>query len=166
MADCAYILISKVSIWLNLKDINEMKRLDPTDRQLIAALKQDGRASITTLAGRLGVSRATVQNRMSRLVSSGVIQRFTIDLDAMGSDDQIHAVMMIALQGNLARSITRALRGMPEIASLHTTNGSWDLVARIETSSLPEFDRLLREVREITGVVNSETCLLLDTATG
>jgi len=143
-----------------------MSSLDPTDRRLIAALKLDGRASITTLAGQLGVSRATVQTRLNRLVSSGVIQRFTVELDAMGADDRIHAVMMIELQGNLARAVTRALRRMPEIVSLHTTNGAWDLVARIETPSLPEFDRVLREVREISGVLKSETCLLLDTATG
>ena len=58
------------------------------------------------------------------------------------------------------------LRAMPEIVSLHTTNGTWDLIARVETTSLPEFDRVLREVREIRGVLNSETCLLLDTAKG
>ncbi len=141
-----------------------MRGLDAIDRRLIAELKLDGRASVTRLAGLIGVSRATVQARMDRLTESGVIQRFTVELDAMGADERIHAVMMIEIQGALARAVTRALQRMPEIVSLHTTNGTWDLVARIETSSLPGFDRVLREVREVTGVLNSETCLLLDTA--
>ena len=132
------------------------------DRKLVAALKQDGRASITRLAQTLGQSRATVQARLDRLIGSGVIQRFTIDVDASADTDMIRAVMMIELEGVLTRSVTRKLKLMPAIVSLHSTNGTWDLVAQIETVNLPEFDRVLREIREIKGVLNSETSLLLN----
>ena len=135
------------------------------DRRLIAALKKDGRASITNLAALLGQSRATVQARLQRLVSAGIIQRFTIDLDATVDAQLIRAVMLIELEGTLARSVTASLRRLPEIASLHTTNGAWDLVAHIETASLSEFDRILRQTREIKGVLNSETSILLNRAT-
>lgn len=53
------------------------------------------------------------------------------------------------------------LRGFPEIQALHTTNGGWDLVAEIACADLSEFDDLLRRMRGITGIVNSETSLLL-----
>ena len=132
------------------------------DRKLLAALKQDSRASITSLAQALGQSRATVQARLDRLIHSGVIQRFTIDVDAAADADMIRAVMMIELEGVLTRSVIRTLKSMPAIVSLHSTNGTWDLVAQIETVNLPEFDRVLREIREIKGVLNSETSLLLN----
>jgi DNA-binding Lrp family transcriptional regulator len=138
--------------------------LDQTDRDLIAALTADGRASVTTLAGRLGLARATVKSRLERLQSSGVIRRFTVELSAEAAPDLVRAVMLIELQGPLARKVTEALRRMPAITDLHSTNGAWDLVAQIEAASLPAFDRVLREVREIKGVLNSETCLLLDRA--
>ena len=143
-----------------------MTDLKLVDRKLITALKKNSRASITTLAGQLEVSRATVQHRMQRLVDRGIIQRFTVELDAVGSGDVIRAVMMIELQGNLARSVIKTLRKLPDIVSLYTTNGAWDLVANIETSNLPEFDQVLSRVREISGVLNSETCILLDRARG
>ncbi len=138
--------------------------LDHTDRQLLTALTADGRASVTTLAATLGLARATVQTRLEKLQASGVIRRFTVELSAEATPDLVHAVMLIQLQGALARRIAKALRAMPEITDLHSTNGSWDLVARIETATLPDFDRVLRRVREIDGVLNSETCLLLDHA--
>jgi DNA-binding Lrp family transcriptional regulator len=47
------------------------------------------------------------------------------------------------------------------VVSLHTTNGGWDLVAELRTSSLGEFDRVLARLRAVEGVVNSETSLLL-----
>lgn len=141
-----------------------MDELSVIDRRLLTQLKLNSRASVTTLAGRLRVSRATIQSHMERLVATGVIRKFTVELDPMKTLDTIRAVMLVELQGNLARNVIRIMRAMPEIISLHTTNGAWDLVAQIETSSLPEFDRVLRKVREISGVLNSETCLLLDTA--
>ena len=53
------------------------------------------------------------------------------------------------------------LRGLPELHSLHATNGTWDLIAEIRTDSLADFDRVLREARTIDGVLNSETSILL-----
>ncbi len=138
--------------------------LDDTDRALIGALKMNARASVTTLAAELGLARVTVKNRLERLTENGTIKRFTINLEDPGSDDLIHAIMLVEVQGSLTRSVIAKLRKMPEVSSLHSTNGAWDLVARLETTSLAEFDRALREVREISGVSNSETCLLLDRA--
>lgn len=135
-----------------------------SDRRLISALKKDGRASVTTLASDLSVSRATVQVRMERLLRGGVIRRFTAEIDPSADQDVVRAIMTIEIQGSLSRSIIKDLRQKPEITTLHTTNGAWDLVAHIETANLRDFDRVLREVREVKGVLNSETSLLLDIA--
>lgn len=141
-----------------------MTDLTPTDRKLLAALTRDARASVTTLASQLGVSRATVQTSLERLVTSNTIQRFTIDVDVGAGGDLVRAVMTIEVQGNLTSAVVRALNKMPEIVSLHSTNGAWDLVAQIEAASLAEFDGLLRRTREISGILNSETSILLNTA--
>ena len=137
-----------------------------TDRALLAALKRNARASITTLAAELGVSRATVQTRLERLVHSGTIRRFTIETALEADPNRIKAVALISLEGPVKRQVVRALKRMPEITSLHSTNGSWDLVAHIETDSLPGFDRVLNAIRDVSGVQNSETCLMLDQAHG
>lgn len=140
--------------------------MDDIGRRLIAALKRDGRASVTTLAGQLGLSRVTVQTRMDRMQREGTIRRFTVELGHVGLDDLVHAVMMIEVKGPQTAAVIRQLQHMPEVVDLHTTNGVWDLVARIEVSSLPDFDRVLRQVREISAVTGSETSLLLDRARG
>lgn len=141
-----------------------MDILDRTDKAIVDALVADSRASVTTIAAQLGVTRATVQSRLERLRRDGVIRRFTIELSAAARPDVIKAVTLIELKGNLARQVTAALRRKPEIVDLHTTNGTWDLVAQLETPNLAAFDRVLREVREVNGVLNSETCLLLNRA--
>ena len=136
---------------------------DDIDRQLIAHLRSDGRASVSKLALALGVARGTVQSRLERLIDTGIILGFTArvreNYDARG----VRAIMMIEVAGKSTTQVVRRLRGFPEIATLHTTNGNWDLVAELCAENLADFDRILREVRTIDGVLNSETSLLLST---
>lgn len=136
-----------------------MHELDDLDRRLIAALREDARMPITRLAAVLKVSRTTAQARLDRLLESGTVLGFTIR--ARQANDQVRAVMMIEIEGRSTTAIIKRLRGFPELAALHTTNGGWDLVAEITAASLGDFDRILREVRQIEGVLNSETSLLL-----
>ena len=53
-----------------------MSSYDAVDRALLGALAQDRRATVVALADRLGLSRNTVQARMSRLESSGAFLSF------------------------------------------------------------------------------------------
>ena len=75
--------------------------------------------------------------------------------------DAIRAIMLIEVVGKSTSQVIRSLRGLPELTTIHTTNGNWDLIAEIQTASLSEFDRVLRDVRVIDGVLNSETSILL-----
>ncbi|WP_208153270.1 Lrp/AsnC family transcriptional regulator [Sinorhizobium medicae] len=134
---------------------------DDLDRQIIAHLRSDGRASLSKLSDALGVARGTVQNRLERLLETGTLLGFTVRVREDYDVSTVHAVMMIEVVGKSTTQVIRRLRGLPEIYTLHTTNGSWDLVANIRAANLSEFDRILREVRMIDGVANSETSLLL-----
>ena len=135
--------------------------MDDLDHRLIAALRADGRASLSELAKKLGVSRGTVQNRLDRLIECEVILGFTVRLKSGAAADQIRAIMMIEVSGKSTRSVVQALRGLPQIHALHSTNGAFDLIAEIEVANLAGFDRVLSAVRSIEGVARSETSLLL-----
>lgn len=136
---------------------------DQLDRSLLALLRTDGRAPLSQLAIALKVSRGTVQNRLDRLQNSGAIIGFTVRVREDYDTQTIRAVMMVEVVGKSTSQVIRSLRGIPELEALHTTNGAWDLIAEIRTSSLAEFDRVLRDVRVIDGVLNSETSLILST---
>jgi DNA-binding Lrp family transcriptional regulator len=138
-----------------------MHRFDELDRQLLAVLRQDGRAAVSKLAAILDVTRGTIQTRLDRLLESGAVLGFTVRVREDHEDGAIRAVMMIEVAGKSTTTIVKKLRGLPELHSLHTTNGTWDLVAEIRASNLREFDRVLRDVRAIDGVLNSETSILL-----
>lgn len=136
---------------------------DDLDRRIIALLRVDGRASLSKLAGALGVARGTIQNRLDRLLDTGALLGFTVRVREDYDDLTVRAVMLIEVNGRSTTQVIQKLRGITEIRALHTTNGNWDLVADISAQSLSDFDRVLREVRTIDGVENSETSLMLST---
>ncbi|WP_417365627.1 Lrp/AsnC family transcriptional regulator [Glutamicibacter arilaitensis] len=140
-----------------------MGTLTDLDRRLIAALREDGRAPVATLARNLGVARATVNSRLERLIANGTIVGFTVRVREEVEPLAIHAIAFIEVEGRSTDRVIRALRGLSEITSLHTTNGGWDLVAELRTESLSAFDKVLGQIRSVEGIVNSETSLLLST---
>lgn len=135
--------------------------LDELDRRLLSALREDGRMPVAEIARHLGVARATVTSRIERLISSGTIVGFSVRVRDELDPLEVRAMTLIEVEGRTTNLVIRALRGIPEIRSLHTTNGAWDLVAELGAETLSHFDSVLGRIRSIDGVVNSETSLLL-----
>jgi DNA-binding Lrp family transcriptional regulator len=138
-----------------------MNTLDEIDRRLLSALREDGRMPVVELARRLGVARATVTSRLERLTASGTIVGFTVRVRDETDPLAVRAMTLIEVEGRTTDKVIRELRGFPEIRSLHTTNGGWDLVAELGAETLAHFDQVLGRIRSIKGVLNSETSLLL-----
>ncbi len=137
--------------------------MSDTDRQLIALLRDNARMSVTELAQRLRVSRATVQNRIDKLEQGGVIIGYTVRLKPEAEAHRIRAWMGIAVEGNKAQAVLQALRGEPHVYALHSTNGRWDIVTELRADTLEQFDRVLGRIRLIPGIAATETSILLST---
>ena len=138
--------------------------MDETDRKLLALLRANARESAASLSKKLKVSRATVQNRIARLLADRTIRGFTIRTAPEAEIGRVRAVMCIAIEGEKSAKVIRALSGFPEVEHIHTTNGRWDLVAEINTDTLAGFSRALDEIRMIEGIAATETSLLLASA--
>ncbi len=133
------------------------------DGRLIAALKDDGRASLSDLAALLGVTRSTVRVRLDRLVQGGEIAGFTVLTRSDVRPDAVRGLMMLEIAGRGAERTMNRLRAMPDIKAVHSTNGTWDLIAEIGSATLEQFDQVLFAIRRLEGVTRSETSLLLST---
>ncbi len=140
-----------------------MSELDDGDQRLIAELRRDGRASLSDLANRLGIARATVRARMERLQARGEIVGFTVLTRGDVSALPVRGLMMIAIEGRGQERITARLVGLPEVLAVHSTNGRWDLICELGARTLEELDALILKVRGYDGVLASETNLLLST---
>lgn len=137
--------------------------MDELDHRLLAALRRNGRASVSELASVLGTTRATVRARMEKLQKSGEILGFTVVLRGDLEDMPVRGITMIEIEGKGTNRIISILNGYPEVQAIHTTNGRWDLMVELGADSLPELDGVLNKIRLIDGILNSETNLYLTT---
>lgn len=135
--------------------------MDDLDHRLLGLLRADARRSVASLAAELSVSRATVRARIDRMVETGVIAGFTVLLRQDVQPATVRAVTMIEVEGRAADAVIARLHGFPQVRTLYTTNGRWDVIAEIESDSLQAFDDTLRRIRQIPGIASTETSILL-----
>jgi DNA-binding Lrp family transcriptional regulator len=137
--------------------------MDDTDTRLLAELRRDGRAALSDLANRLGLSRSTVSSRIERLLLRGEISGFTVLTRADTALAPVRALMLIGIEGRGAERIMARLAGFPAVTAVHSTNGKWDLMAELGAQTLEELDTVIFRIREIEGIMQSETNLILST---
>ncbi|ASJ73074.1 Lrp/AsnC family transcriptional regulator [Granulosicoccus antarcticus] len=137
--------------------------MNKTDMQLISALRQNARATVSELAKLLRVSRTTVRTRIDGLLASGKILGFTVIVEGDAQEHAVRGVTLIEISGHGNDEIVRALAGFSEVQAIHTTNGQWDCVIEFAVHTLPDMDQFLKRLRVIEGITNSETSLYLST---
>ncbi|MGE8562981.1 MAG: Lrp/AsnC family transcriptional regulator, partial [Acinetobacter bohemicus] len=134
--------------------------MNDTDSQILGLLRDNARMSITDLANKIRVSRATVQKRIEYMEMNGIIMGYTIRIKPSANQNTIRAWMNIMVEGTQTRAVVKALRLDSAVQTLHTTNGKWDLLVELESDSLESFDKILERIRNISGIYNTETSIL------
>lgn len=137
--------------------------MDSLDQQIIDSLRRNGRASVSDLAARFGVTRTTVRTRMEKLEAAGEILGYTVILRNDEYALPVRGIMLIKIAGSGTDKIIARLNGLPEVSAIHTTNGAWDLIIELGTDTLSSLDDVLRRIRLIDGISASETNLYLTT---
>jgi len=143
-----------------------MSTLDRVDLELLAALADDPRATVVALAERLGLSRNTVQARMSRLERAGVFLSYERAISPAALGFPIEAFVSVTVrQADLPR-IGHDLAAIPEIVQVHGLSGPVDLLVRVacrDTQHLFETDA---RILAIDGVERTETSLVMGEVIG
>ncbi|HSW24761.1 MAG TPA: Lrp/AsnC family transcriptional regulator [Burkholderiaceae bacterium] len=138
-------------------------RLDATDQALLALLRDNARAPTADLARKLKLSRTTVQSRLARLERERVIAGYTVTVDPQAEAGQVRAHILITLEPRKSLAIETALRRIPELRTLHSVSGPFDLIAIVAASSIGELDHLIDRIGALDGVERTTSAIVLST---
>ncbi|MEM7425787.1 MAG: Lrp/AsnC family transcriptional regulator [Pseudomonadota bacterium] len=133
------------------------------DKQLLELLKVNARASVSEIARKLGVSRTTVQDRISRLESRGAIAGYTVRLGPGVHKGGVTAYVMIVFEPQQAARVVTELKTMAAIDTLESVSGKIDLMAKVTVESPEELDRMLDRIGATDGILSTESALVLST---
>ena len=140
-----------------------MADLDDLDIALLDALSADARQPVAALARRLHVARSTVQERLSRLEQSGVIDGYTIRLGPEAAGRRITAQVQMMVDPKRSDAVLKNLAAIVEVRSLQTVSGPYDLVATVAAETTAAIDAVLDRIGKVAGIERTTSAIVLST---
>jgi DNA-binding Lrp family transcriptional regulator len=137
--------------------------LDPIDRMLLNLLRENARTSTAELARKLHLSRTTVQSRIERLERNHVVAGYTIKVPDEVEATLVRTFVLITLAPKRSGSIEAALRRIPEVRTLHSVSGPFDLLAIVAAASIGELDTVIDRIGLLDGVERTTSAIVLST---
>src|SRR5262244_1863428 len=138
--------------------------IDLLDAELIRLLSTEPRIGVLEASKRLGVARGTVQARLDRLQSRGVITGYGPDVDpaALGYGVTAFATLEIRQAGG-HDPVTARLALIPEVLEAHTITGAGDMLCRVVARDNADLQRVIDAIVGAEGVVRASTVIALAT---
>ncbi|MEU1273451.1 Lrp/AsnC family transcriptional regulator [Streptomyces sp. NPDC005799] len=142
-------------------------QLDDIDRQILSRLLDDGRISVRSLAEQVHISRANAYTRIGRLVAEDVITGFTAQLNAQRAGLGTSAYVMLGIEQNAWRDISRELREIPYVEHVALVTGDFDVLVLVRTpDNIALRQVVLERIQAVPGVRSSRTWLVFDEVRG
>jgi Lrp/AsnC family transcriptional regulator, leucine-responsive regulatory protein len=129
---------------------------DETDRQIVAELRQNGRATNQQIAEHLGLTATTVSSRIRRMEDADQLRVVAVsDFSAHGYE--LLMQLAIEVDSRPASEVAAELAEFPEVFAVHIVTGRYDIDALVVLHDFNDlahllFDQLasIRGIRSIT----------------
>ena len=132
-------------------------RVDATDARLLRALADSPRATVLALAERTGLSRNTVQARLSRLEARAVLGSFERRIDPAALGHPLTAFVAVQVVQRRLDAVADALAAVPEVIEVLGMSGPMDLLVQVVARDADDLYRVATEVLAVDGVERTTT---------
>jgi DNA-binding Lrp family transcriptional regulator len=137
--------------------------MDDTDWKILSMLMADGRRSVVEMAKELAMPRATVQERVKKLVDGGTIKKFAAvpEYSKIGKEVVAYVLVSFTREGTFSqRKLAEEIGLIPEVHEVSLISGEWDLILKVRASSVKEIGSLVVDrLRMMTGIEKTQTCI-------
>jgi DNA-binding Lrp family transcriptional regulator len=142
--------------------------MDDLDRRLIDLFAHDPRVGVLEASRRLAVARGTVQARLDKLESSGVVTGYGPELSPEALGYPVTAFLTLEIRQETARggghdAVGVHLAAIPEVLEAHTITGAGDLMVRVVARSNTDLQRVIDLVLAAPAITRSSTVIALAT---
>lgn len=139
----------------------EAMELDDRDRDIIAALQEDARATYADVAARVGMSQSAVHDRVRKLEGAGVIRGYkaVVAPEALG----LFVTALVAatpLDPSQPDDLPERVRSYPEVEDCFSVAGDANYILKVRVRTTSDLEELIRRLREKGGVQTRTTIVL------
>lgn len=139
-----------------------MKSLyDEKDLEILKILQENGRASYSEIAKRLGLSEAAVYTRIQKLIKHGLIKKIQAIVDSEKLGFNLIAIVAVKAQPSKYEFLLRELSGIPEIAEIYDVTGDYYCLLKLRLQNREALAKLLDKIGSMEGVIATDTRIVL-----
>jgi len=137
----------------------KMKNLDEIDERIIDILKSNARTPLSAIAEELGLSKTAVKKRIDRLVSSGVIRRYTIELS---TESVVRALVFVKTEAKgRTTEVAQSVKKIKYVDKVFEVAGDYDIVAIVTSPTVEKLNESIDNIREVPHVASTVTVMVL-----
>lgn len=140
------------------------ERIDELDRKILRVITQNARIPFKDVAEQVGVSRASVHQRVQKMFDNGVITGscYRVNPKMLGYNLCVYVGLTLE-KGSLYKSVSAELEKIPEVVESQFTLGAYSMLVKLYAHDDQHLMVLLNnKIQEIPGVTNTETLTALD----
>jgi len=131
--------------------------IDEIDKKIIEILKLDSRIPFLKIAKQIGISEAAVRQRVKKLIETGILKRFTIEVKKEAS-----AIMLISVDPSIPTfKVSVELKKINGVEKIYEVTGESDIVVFLSAGNIDELNSCIDKVREVEGVTKTNTLMIL-----
>ena len=142
---------------------NVKVELDKTDTLIINALLENSRLSFRKIADKIGLSPATVVNRVKALEKAGVVKKYSalVDYDLIGYE--LQALIQIRIAKGKLRSVEEKISVEKGVQAVYDVTGDFDTAVLVKFRTRKGLDGFVKKIQTFDFVERSQTKLILNT---
>lgn len=139
-----------------------IRTLDRVDQEILEILGKHGRISYAELATMVHRSSSAVRKRVDALLHAGVIERFTVALNAQKIGRGITATLTISPASRRFQRIRDYIAKMPYVVKAYHMTGKCGILALVQVADIEELNKSIQEIQSVDGVLDVEACVALE----
>lgn len=137
--------------------------LDEVDARILAHLRSDGRASMSSVARAAHISRASAYSRVGRLVESGTITGYGARVDPVLAGQHSSAYVTLTVEQASWQELRTRLIAIPEVVHVALIGGDYDVILLVRARDNSDLRRVvLEELQAIPAVRATKTALIFE----
>jgi len=135
--------------------------IDTLDMKIISCLIDNAKRTYRSISEDVGVSEATVKNRIDRLMERGVIQKFTVVLDYHKLGRAIKAFIGLRVQPAKLQAIVEHMKEHPDVHVLYRTSGDVDLLFEVIFEMMEDLNAFLEKELILDGILGTVVTIVI-----
>jgi len=141
----------------------EFMKIDSTDSSIITVLEKNARLSFRKIAKKVGVSVATVMNRVNKLEKKGAIKGYSVVLDYDILEYDLQALISIIVSKGKLFQVEKKIASHSNVVAVYDITGHFDVIVLTRFKTRKSLDSFLKKIQSLDFVEKTETQIILNT---